>query len=178
MNPKLWPRAKFAYRRKTTRRTGSPAPPTPALGPTVPALNHGQGFGPEADEGTPFDACWNLCKGLSRRMARPRKQKHEQRIIPVPTRYTVAEQHYIRAQAVAAGLTDSDYIRRRALGYRVEPPKSPVDAALVTELNAIGVNLNQIARALNRGRDEPDHIGPVLDQLQDALDKVLDRYGS
>ncbi|MEO4045347.1 plasmid mobilization relaxosome protein MobC, partial [Hoeflea sp. CAU 1731] len=62
---------------------------------------------------------------------------------------------------------------------KVALPRSPVDASLLTELNRVGVNLNQIARALNRGRDEdPHHLGHILHQLHTLLEKVGRSYGS
>ena len=58
-------------------------------------------------------------------------------------RVTEAEEAELRERAQAARLSMGAYLRRRALGQRVRI------AAELRELNRIGVNLNQMARALN-----------------------------
>ncbi|MEO4045366.1 plasmid mobilization relaxosome protein MobC, partial [Hoeflea sp. CAU 1731] len=91
-------------------------------------------------------------------MARPRKQEHEKRSARLgPFDVTEAERAYVEDQASAAGVSLAEYGRQRILTGKVALPRSPVDASLLTELNRVGVNLNQIARALNRGRDEDPH---------------------
>lgn len=113
-------------------------------------------------------------------MARPKKQEHEKRSTRIgPYDVTEAEREHVIAQAKRAGMTLAEYGRQRVLSGRVSVPPAPVDTSLLTELNRIGVNLNQIARALNRGRDEdPHHLGHVLHQLNSALETVARRYGS
>jgi|TARA_R110000744_G_scaffold241092_1_gene358433 hypothetical protein len=113
-------------------------------------------------------------------MARPRKQEHEKRSARLgPFDVTEAERAHVEAQAAAAGVTLTEYGRQRILSGRVTLPPSPTDASLLTELNRVGVNLNQIARALNRGRDEdPHHLGHVLHQLHTVLEKVGRSYGA
>ncbi|MEQ8750323.1 MAG: plasmid mobilization relaxosome protein MobC [Amphiplicatus sp.] len=112
-------------------------------------------------------------------MARPKKQDGEQRSETARFRVTVAEREYIRAQARAAGLPEAEYLRRRALGYAVPPARSGLpDPALISELNRIGVNVNQLARAMHRGSDFVQSWRVVGDELSSILAKVAARYGS
>ncbi len=64
--------------------------------------------------------------------------------------------------------------RRRMLGKRL-PVKtvSHADPALVSELNAIGNNVNQLARSVHRGSAFSDFWEEVGQELQQALRKVL-----
>lgn len=112
-------------------------------------------------------------------MARPKKQDGEQRCETARFRLTVAEREYIRSQARAAGITEAEYLRRRALGYSVPPARSGrADPALISELNRIGVNVNQLARAAHRGSDFTRYWADVGRELHITLRKVLDHDGS
>jgi hypothetical protein len=108
-------------------------------------------------------------------MARPVKQEHEKRSEVVQTRVTLAEHEHMRGVAEGAGLSVSDYLRRRACGYMVPTGvvRRSVDPALVSELNRIGVNLNQITRNLNSGRPLRIHAKEVLRELEAALKVVV-----
>lgn len=65
------------------------------------------------------------------------------------------------------GMTRSDTVRR--ILHRLPPPRYRVDAETYLELRREGVNLNQIAKALNRGD------GPDLEAIQACLDRLHDR---
>ena len=83
-------------------------------------------------------------------MARPRLDKQERRARTVGVRVTAAEEAELRERAQAARLSMGAYLRRRALGERVRmAAELRLGAAELRELNRIGVNLNQMARALN-----------------------------
>ena len=113
-------------------------------------------------------------------MARPTKAPEEKRtaIIP-PVRVTEAEIMHLQEQAQAVRLSVSEFVRQRVLSGRITPPRSPSQASLITELNRIRVNLNQIARQVNRGRDQaPHHLAHVLYELTQALEKAARSYGS
>ena len=111
-----------------------------------------------------------------RQMARPKKQDGEKRNEVARFRVTLAEREYIRAQAQAAGLLEAEYLRRRALGYAVPPARlGRVDPALVSELNRIGVNVNQLARATHRGSDFVHTWQIIGKQLSDVLATVVKR---
>ena len=109
-------------------------------------------------------------------MARPKKQDGEKRDEVARFRVTLAEREYIRAQANAAGLGEAEYLRRRALGYAVPPARSGrSDPALISELNRIGVNVNQLARATHRGSDFVHSWQIIGKQLSDVLASVVKR---
>lgn len=112
-------------------------------------------------------------------MARPRKEAHERRNAALPpVRLTDAEMFAIGEQAQAAGLSLSDFVRQRVTGGRIVPKIGLTDASLLSELNRCGVNLNQIARHLNRGQGLPADIGHVLYELHRVLQLVGRSYGS
>ena len=106
-------------------------------------------------------------------MARPKKADPERRNERLAgLRLTASERAVVEAQAAAAGLDLPTYQRSRLLNQRPPVARSTPDAALLVELNRIGVNLNQIARAVNRGRDLPEHFPAVLKNLEAAVEKV------
>lgn len=97
-------------------------------------------------------------------MARPSKHPAEQRSVRLPSpRVTPAELAFVERQAITAGLASPDYIRRLALGRHVAPRRSRIDDAMLLELNRIGVNINQMARAINSGH------APITAELRGAL---------
>ena len=107
---------------------------------------------------------------------RPKKVEAERRVKQTNHRWTVAEDIHLREQARTAGMTVAEFVRRRALGLPVVVREAKADARLVHELNAIGVNLNQIARNLNTDRlGAPGSRVFDLDALQEQLRVVLDR---
>ncbi len=107
-------------------------------------------------------------------MARPLKEPHERRSAKLPPiRVTEAELADLQLQAERAGLSLTELVRQRATGGRVTPRRGLADAQLLSELNRIGVNLNQIARTLNRGKDgDPLHLGHVLGLLTTTLEHL------
>ena len=82
-------------------------------------------------------------------MARPQLDEQERRTRTVGVRVTAAEAAELRERAQAARLSMGAYLRRRALGQQVRSAvERRLGAAELRELNRIGVNLNQMARAL------------------------------
>lgn len=84
----------------------------------------------------------------------------------------MAERARIEQNAAALGLTPSEFMRRRALGYRM-PPLKPEQRAmtnLAAALMPIGVNLNQLARAANAGRLLPNSVAELTHRIADLLD--------
>jgi hypothetical protein len=109
-------------------------------------------------------------------MARPTKQLHEKRSDVLRARVTIAEKAFVAEQAANAGLDVTEFVRRRCLGYQVAPAiQSPhrVNFALVSELNSIGVNLNQIARNLHSDRPLRINAEDVLGELQRVMAQVV-----
>lgn len=106
-------------------------------------------------------------------MARPRLEPGERRTERLPAaRLTAAELAFVQESAAAAGLSLADYVRRLVLGHRVSPRRDSAADKLLLELNRIGVNLNQIARAVNMDRDLDADFQAVLSELAVALAKV------
>ena len=100
-------------------------------------------------------------------MARPRLGESERRRRTIGVRVTEAEETELRERAQAARLSMGSYLRRRALGQRVRSAvERRLGAAELRELNRIGVNLNQMARALNSGAAPP----PA--ETQEAVERV------
>ena len=110
---------------------------------------------------------------------RPKKTDAERRSKRFNLRFTEAEIEHLRLQADSAKLEPHEYARRRILGDRVVSSASArrADPALVSELNCIGVNVNQFARASHRGSDFADYWREVGSELRTALAQVL-RHGS
>jgi hypothetical protein len=106
-------------------------------------------------------------------MVRPLKAPDERRDerLPAP-RVTAAELGLVEGQAAAAGLDMAAYVRRCVLGQRVAPARTAADDALLLELNRVGVNLNQIARALNSDRPELIDLAATLAELRAVLAKA------
>lgn len=117
---------------------------------------------------------------------RPKKADHERRIRRFEVRLTIAEQAHIRAKAKALGMSPTDYIREKSLGPLPGPKSSAVEtrdegaatqaqmASLLRELNAIGINLNQLTRNYHSGREGVHD----WQQLQDDLSRVLAQVGN
>ena len=100
-------------------------------------------------------------------MSRPRKQPAEKRSLRLPAAsVTPAEFAEVERQASVAGLSAPEFVRRCVLGRQVAPRRARTDEAMLVELNRIGVNINQMARATNAGRP------PASTELQAALAKL------
>lgn len=65
----------------------------------------------------------------------------------IKLRVTPAEKEAIIAKADAQGQTVTDFIRQRALDYRLR--QTPLEKERVRQLARIGANLNQLARWVN-----------------------------
>lgn len=109
-------------------------------------------------------------------MARPKKTYHEKRTEQLNIGLTLHEIEQIRARAETAGLIPVDYARKCLLGHVVKPAKRHADAALISELNRIGVNLNQIMPAFHTNKLLRKDWSPVVAQLQAVLKKVAACY--
>ena len=107
-------------------------------------------------------------------MARPKKAEAERREAQQKVRLTFAEQADLERFAAHHGLTVAEYMRRRALDYRL-----PADTAgrrqtalLATALMRLGVNLNQIAHRLNAGGREPAYLPDLIARINAELDTI------
>ena len=93
-------------------------------------------------------------------MARPRLGESERRRRTIGVRVTAAEAEELRERAQAARLSMGAY--RRGLG-----------AAELRELNRIGVNLNQMARAMNSGAAAPAGTREAVERVGELVAKLL-----
>ena len=107
-------------------------------------------------------------------MGRPRKAPEERRGNGPNPRFTLAEKVEIEDNAALLGVSQSDFIRRRVLGYRL-PATLAVQrhqAAQAVALLRLGVNLNQIAHHMNAGRDAPDYLRTLADRINAMLNQI------
>ena len=111
-------------------------------------------------------------------MARPVKQSEEKRIERFNLRLTLAEVEDLRRRAALAGMLPHEYARRRILGHVIQPPPGRADAALISEVNRIGVNVNQLARAQNAEREFRGDWQSIAAEVKRVLGKVASAYGS
>ena len=107
-------------------------------------------------------------------MARPRLGDEERRGRTVGVRVTEAEAEELRERAQAARLSMGAYLRRRGLGQRVRiVAERRLGAAELRELNRIGVNLNQMARAMNSGAAAPAGTREAVERVSELVARLL-----
>ena len=107
-------------------------------------------------------------------MARPRLGEEHRRTRTVGVRVTEAEAAELRERAQAARLSMGAYLRRRALGQRVRMvAERRLGAAELRELNRIGVNLNQMARAMNSGAAAPAETRAAVERVGELVARLL-----
>lgn len=108
---------------------------------------------------------------------RPVKPDGEARTLSLPSiRVNPMEFTFIEQQASNAGLPVSAYVRSVLTQRRVAPARSEIDDKVLVELNRIGVNLNQLMRHINAGREMPASAENVLAELHIALTNVSAAY--
>lgn len=108
-------------------------------------------------------------------MARPRLDEHEKLSEVVKLRLTLAELEHVRTQAEVAGTSISDFLRRRAMGYTVPSGGSirRIDPALISELNRVGVNVNQLALATHTGREFIRYWKEIGREVERVLERLV-----
>lgn len=118
----------------------------------------------------------------AQRVAQPPDPERRSQVIA--TRVSPLEQQAILSAAIAAHMSLSDFVRHAALGRTAVPPPRaetpmfrPTYLPLVREINAIGVNLNQLTRIANASGLMPPGLDQVLDEINDALDRMMDLEG-
>lgn len=84
-------------------------------------------------------------------------------------RVTPEEKEAITAKATMQGQTVTDFLRQRALDYRLR--QTPLEKERIRQLARIGANLNQLARWANtwKSRAEAVEILTALVSLERAL---------
>ncbi|NKE48771.1 plasmid mobilization relaxosome protein MobC [Roseomonas frigidaquae] len=105
-------------------------------------------------------------------MSRPKKAPVDRRDDLLAVRLTSGERAELERSAGALGLTVAEFMRRRALGYRLPPldTQTQAMASLAAALMPIGVNLNQLTRTANAGRLLPHSIEELATRITALLD--------
>jgi hypothetical protein len=107
-------------------------------------------------------------------MARPKSSDLSKKSEAVKVRLTMAERAQLQAKADEASTTVTAFLRASALGAEVKVTRSTApDFAVRDELRRIGVNLNQIAKAMNARKDVPP---AQLVALCAKLDTLFDTW--
>jgi hypothetical protein len=107
------------------------------------------------------------------------EMRRERRDKVVHARFSASEIERIERAAQAAGMTVSGFLRSLTLeGAGVRPFFSDADRAvlslLLSDVKSVGVNLNQLARARNRGETERSKDEKkVIDDVQRVVAIVL-----
>lgn len=96
-------------------------------------------------------------------MTRPQKARADKRDLIFKMRLTAHEKKTLLELSAQAGLTPSDFVRVNTIGGKPQTHKATPDRAVLirlqAELNKVGSNANQIARALNRRQDSDNLTG-------------------
>jgi uncharacterized phage-associated protein len=103
-------------------------------------------------------------------MGRPAVNEEDKRIIQINIRLTISENEQILTYAEASAMTPANWIRRKIFTGKFPKVKvSPVTAAMYRELHQIGVNLNQITRQMNAGK-QPNFAGVIAELAKQQRD--------
>ncbi|MFN4247916.1 MAG: plasmid mobilization protein [Flavipsychrobacter sp.] len=106
-------------------------------------------------------------------MARPHKGGEDKRDFVFKVRLSQPEKKSLLNLAADAGLSPSDFVRVKTIGGKPQTKKAtPEREALIglgAELNRVGNNINQIARALNRKADSDGLAGLPIESVNAAL---------
>ena len=93
----------------------------------------------------------------------------------VLVRLTEEEKKKLKCCASAAGLKVEPYIRKLIMGVEVRPRPPDDFYKLLREINAIGVNINQIAHIANAEKKAPDdRIEYAVALVDEIMEKVRD----
>lgn len=109
-------------------------------------------------------------------MARPTKERKDQRYIRFTVRLTEAESAQLEKLSAYSGLQASEVIREAVFKNRIPQAKLPVlDQQTYVELKRIGNNINQIARHLNAGQriGVNNHLEAIDRQLSAIVKKLI-----
>jgi hypothetical protein len=85
---------------------------------------------------------------------RPRSSDEEKRSVKVSVFFTPAEAQKMTEKCSATKKSPSHFLRSAGLDRRIETRKSVFDSDAVTEMRAVGQNINQTARELIRVREK------------------------
>ncbi len=94
-----------------------------------------------------------------------RKKKYDDKFIRKTIRFSKSEWEKVQEQLSKSETIFTEFARSAILRKKI---KLPIEKNLIKELNAIGNNLNQIARAVN-SRDDKVQILTELVEIERAL---------
>ena len=100
---------------------------------------------------------------------RPKRKPEEGPKVQVGFQVTSVERDRIREAASQAGLSVSEFLRRRALGRPVVPL---ADAAARKALRRVGVDLNQLVRRANAGGATEAEARAAIGEVRAALARI------
>lgn len=107
-------------------------------------------------------------------MARPKKDPTERRTEQVNLRLSPIEAARLQDKADAAQTNLTAFVRAAALGKPVTVRQAASDFETRQELRRIGVNLNQIAKALNARQEAlPASLVSCCEKLDALFDRML-----
>ena len=109
-------------------------------------------------------------------MARPKIDPMKRRTAQVSVAVSPAELAALQEKADRAGMNVTAFTRASALSRKLPAPStaSPVDFETRAELRRIGTNLNQIAKAMNAGRDGiPASLTATCQKLDALFDRIM-----
>ena len=93
--------------------------------------------------------------------------------VKVTVRLSSKEHAHLKKQADNAGLKMEPYIRRLSAGKEISPRPPEEYYKILTELNHIGNNINQIARVANSERNiTTNKINEAVKMVDDIMDIV------
>ena len=93
--------------------------------------------------------------------------------VKVTVRLSSKEHAHLKKQADNAGLKMEPYIRRLIAGKEISPRPPEEYYKILTELNHIGNNINQIARVANSARNiTTNKINEAVKMVDDIMDIV------
>lgn len=90
-----------------------------------------------------------------------------------PVRCTAEEKARIKARAVEAGLSLSEFIRQSALNNEITVKQGDIDFETYTQIRKIGVNLNQQTKRLNATGIQPAELDAALKHLNEILTRLM-----
>lgn len=90
-------------------------------------------------------------------------------------RFTDEEWNHLNQEAIKAGVSKEQFVRDAVAGIELTPKPPEELAALIKELNAIGNNINQIARIANSKHEITKQELTVVECLvKEIWEKVLE----
>lgn len=87
------------------------------------------------------------------------------------------EQAKIRENAKAAGLPQSEFVRRTAIDGRViVRQQSAYGMSLVHQLRHIGINLNQLMPIAHVNGEVPPGLTAIIGKIEKLLDRIIEKF--